>query len=220
MSSRSTTPDRSSFGARMWARVSPHMTLWLVVIWVILRAEYTLVSLVVGVVLAVVVQMVFPMPRLGLATRIRPLWLVVLAARFVADMAVAAVQVSWLVLRRRPPSSRVVVVPLRSQSAVYLTVATALTSLVPGTVVMDAHLEPATMHLHVLDLPTSGGVDAVARAQLKLEERIMWALAPRDELRARGIERPGRYSPMARGDEPLPRELAPGDYPVTETEEP
>ncbi|MBD3689272.1 Na+/H+ antiporter subunit E [Nanchangia anserum] len=191
-------PATTSRWRLLTSHVSVRMTVWLVVVWVVLRAEYTLVSLLIGIILALVAQVAFPMPHLGIITRVRPLWLLVLFGHFVVDMVVAAVQVSWLVLRPAPVASRAVIIPLRSQSALFLTIGTALTSLVPGTVVMDAHLRPATIHLHVLDLPMAGGVAGVHRSQLKLEERIMWALASRKELHARGISRPGRYSPMAR----------------------
>lgn len=182
---------------RARARISVRMSVWLVVVWVILRGDLTLVGFLVGLCLALAVQLLLPMPHLGIIQRVRPLWVAVLLGRFVVDMVVAALQVSWLVLRRRPPTSRIVTVELRSQSALFLTIGSGLTSLVPGTVVVDAHLRPATLHLHVLDIDLAGGPDGVRRTQLRLEERIMRAFASRKELTARGIAPVERHTDTA-----------------------
>lgn len=201
---------------RIRRRVSFHMSVWLVGVWVVLRADYTLVSVLVGVVFATALQLVFPMPRLGLITRVRPVWLGVLAAVFLVDLTKAALEVSRIIVRPQRPRPHVVTVTLRSQSPLYLTISSALTSLVPGTVVMDAHLRPATLHLHVLDIDDAAGANAIALAQIRLEERIMWAIAPGEELEKRGIPGRGRYSALARGE--APEELASmyRDYPVRE----
>lgn len=188
-------------GATWWqrtrSRVTWRMTAWLVVLWVILRADLTLVTVLIGALLALALQLLFPMPHLGVLGRVRPLWVLVLLGHFLGELVWAAVQVSWLILRRRPPDSRVMIVPLRSQSPLFLTIGAALTSLVPGTSVIDAHLRPATVHLHVLDLPSAGGVEGVHLAQLRLEDRILWAFGTPKELQARAIPRRGRYSPCA-----------------------
>src|SRR3546814_11338921 len=85
--------------------------------------DFCLGNAVVGFLVALVVCMVFPLPRLGMRLRIRPISLLWLVVRFVADVVVSSVQVSIATLRpTRHLRNAVIEVNLRTPSAFVLTV--------------------------------------------------------------------------------------------------
>ena len=74
------------------------MVLWLTLVWWLLWGTWSLLSLVGGVLVAVVASLVFPLPPLRMRVRIRPVGVVVLVARFLLDVVVASAQVARTVL--------------------------------------------------------------------------------------------------------------------------
>jgi multicomponent Na+:H+ antiporter subunit E len=81
----------------------------------------------------------------------------------------------------------VIGVRLRSHSDLYLTVTAELASLVPGSLVIEAHRLTGMLYLHVLDAEAAGGVEAHRAAVLELEERVLRALASDAELERAGL---------------------------------
>lgn len=187
---------------RKGARASSGLIFWLTLVWVLLWGDITLANVVAGAVVAVVVTAVSPLPRTPFDGRFRPWGLVLLAARFVADVLVASWQITWMTVRRRQPRGAVIRVRLRSHSDTYLTATAGMTSLVPGSIVVEAHKLTGTLYIHVFDIDLAGGLDAAHKTVLAQEERILRAFASREQLQDAGFvpgssTRAGRLS--ARG---------------------
>lgn len=180
---------------RRLPRASWGMLAWLTVVWVLLWGDLTLANVVIGLLVALVVTTVAPLPRTPFDGRFRPWGLVRLLARFAADVVVASWQVTRIVLSGRRPQGAVIRVRLRSHSDVYLTLVAAMTALVPGSVVVEAHRFTSTLYVHLFDVRMQGGLEEAHRRVLEQEERILRALASDAELRAAGC-RPGS-SPRA-----------------------
>ncbi|MBC7292149.1 MAG: Na+/H+ antiporter subunit E [Actinotalea sp.] len=139
---------------------------------------------------AIAVVAVLPMPRIEFHGRVHLGPLLTLVARFVVDLLVASGQVAVQALDpRRRPRSAVLAVPLRSQSDLYLTLTAVVTSLVPGSVIVEAHRAAGTLYVHVLDIGMTGGVEGAREHVLELEARILRALASDEELAAAGLQR-------------------------------
>ena len=168
-------------------RTSPGLTLWLVVLWMMLFADLSWLTVLSGFLVALAVQWAFPLPRTGSSWHIRWGSLVVLLVRFVVDVIRAGVQVSWLVLSGRPTHSAILRVHLRSSDPVHLTAISAMTSLVPGTIVVRVDRLTATLYLHVLDIDAQGGPDAVREAVLDQEKRILYAIGSSVALHSWGL---------------------------------
>ena len=64
-----------------------------------------------------------------------------------------------------------------------------LSSLVPGSLVVEAHRLTGKLYLHVLDVRQSGGIEAARQSVLDQEERVLRAFASDDELEAAGLGR-------------------------------
>lgn len=159
------------------------------VLWVLLWGDLSFANVLSGAVLGALVAVALPLPPVGTATTVRLGPLARLAGRFVADLVVASFQVAWQAVVPGPtPHGGLVTVPLRSTSELFVATTAGLSSMVPGTVVVDLDRERGTLRLHVLDLDGSGGPDAVRQATRDLEKRLLLAFAPGDELLRLALE--------------------------------
>jgi len=169
---------------------------WLTLVWVLLWGDLSVGNVLSGLAIAWVVSVVMPLPPIAAKGRVRPLALARLIGRFAVDVLVASVQVGIQAFRPRPPLSAVIRVRLRSSSDLYLTLTAELCSLVPGSVVVEAHRLTGTLYLHVLDVGGTGGIEAARRRALDQEERVLRALASDAELAAAGLTTPGSPAPV------------------------
>jgi multicomponent Na+:H+ antiporter subunit E len=167
--------------------------LWLVVVWVLLWGDFSVGNVLAGAVIAVAVTGLLRMTPIQFHGTVRPVALLVLVGRFAWDLVHASVEVSWVALRpRHTPRGAVIGVQLRNHSDLYLTMTAELCSLVPGSLVVEAHRLTGMLYLHVLDVEQSGGVERARRTVLEQEERVLRAFASDSELREAGLEPRGR----------------------------
>lgn len=151
----------------------------LTIVWVMLMGEVTIGNIVAGVLVALVVQVVFPLPSLVVGVRLRPWAFVVLAARFLWDMTVASVQVAWFAIRPGPTVGGVVVdLRLRSDNDLFQTITAEMVALVPGTVVIDLDGQRRLLTLHVLDISTRQEAEEIRHRVLAQEARVLRAFDP------------------------------------------
>ncbi|KGM08544.1 sodium:proton antiporter, partial [Cellulomonas bogoriensis 69B4 = DSM 16987] len=140
--------------------------------------------------LAVVVTRLMPLPQVQFGGRVHVLPTAYLAYRFVIDLVVASAQVTYLAFRPgRAPRAAVIGVHLRSHSDLYLTLTAELCSLVPGSIVVEAHRVSSVLYIHVLDVDLAGGVEGARTNILDTEARVLRAFASDEELAAAGLTR-------------------------------
>lgn len=156
--------------------------LMLTTVWVLLMGEVTVGNVVAGLLVAFVVQLVFPLPSVTVGVSFRPIGFLVLALRFLWDMATASVQVAWLTVRPGPPVSGVVVdLRLRSDNDLFQTITAEMVALVPGTVVIDLDSERRVLTLHVIDVATRREAEVIRHRVLAQEARVLRAFDPDSE---------------------------------------
>ncbi|HLU31707.1 MAG TPA: Na+/H+ antiporter subunit E [Acidimicrobiia bacterium] len=169
-------------------RISIPTVLWIAVVWVFLWEDVSPGNILSGVLVGVAVQGLLPLPPVAFHGKVRPRWLLYLVVRFVYDLFAASFQVARLALDpRHLPHTAVVGVELRTEFDLYLFLTSEITTLVPGSVVVEALRRNGMIYVHVLDLDGIGGVEAVRRNVLATEERVLKALASDAELEAAGI---------------------------------
>lgn len=181
---------RRTLGARVVTGVTHQWRtlLALTAIWVLLWGDLSWANVVAGFVIAVTLVAVLRLPVVSTHGTVRPWPLLVLAWRFAADLVVASFQVALQALRVGwEPRGAVVGVRLRNPSDAYLTITAELSSLVPGSVVVEAHRLTGMLYLHVLDLESAGGAEQVRRHTLDLEARVLRAFASTEELVTAGL---------------------------------
>lgn len=166
-------------------RVSPLQALqlpaisWLTVIWVAMWGHVSVLTVVGGLLVAIVVCLVFPLPPVTMNLSVRPLRLSWLVVHFLWDVVVASAQVAAVTLDlRRQPHNAVIEVDLRSHSDFVLTVVAEMVSLVPGSLVVEARRSTHTLFLHVLDARDMAGVEKMRREVFALEDRVVRAFGP------------------------------------------
>lgn len=158
--------------------VQPWPIAWLTLLWCTLWGSFAPQIMVGGVLVALLVCIVFPLPPLAADVRVRPLRLVVLVAVFLGEVIRASVQVTGVVLRRRGVRNAVVGVDLVSSSDFVLTGVAAMLSLVPGSVVVEVRRSTHTLFLHVLDVQDEAGAEAFRAQALEVEQRFLKAFVP------------------------------------------
>ena len=164
--------------------------LWLTLVWVLLWGDWSAGTLLAGLAVAVVVVIGLPMPTAAGSGRIHPVSFAYLVGRFATDLVLASVQVAVLALQReRVTHGAVIGVRLRSQSDVYLTLTAALCSLVPGSIIVEAHRLTGVLYVHILDVNQAGGVEKARQHVLATEARVLRAFASDTELAVAGLTR-------------------------------
>ena len=158
------------------------VVIWLTVVWVALWGSLSVFNVVGGVLVAVVVCVVFPLPPLRMSVRVRPLRLAWLVLHFLADVVAASAEVSWKTMQfHRQPRNAVIEVDLKTHSDFVLTVVAEMVSLVPGSLVVEARRSTHTLFLHVLDVGDVAGVDKFRAQVFALERRVVLAFGAETE---------------------------------------
>ncbi|GIG41443.1 Na+/H+ antiporter subunit E [Cellulomonas phragmiteti] len=171
---------------------------WLTIVWVLLWGDITWGNLVTGVLLGVLVTAGLRMTPVDFRGRVHPVALLVLLGRFALDLVRASFEVSAVALRPRyTPRGAVICVQLRSHSDLYLTMTAELVSLVPGSIIVEAHRLTGRLYVHVLDVETSGGVEQARQNVLDQEARLLRAIGSDEELADAGLHRGRRAREVA-----------------------
>lgn len=158
-------------------RVGILFTVWLVFVWFAVFGEFSWVSLVGALLVALAAQWFFPLPHQKGIWHFRlfpTIWLVI---RFIWDMVRAGVHVAQLVITGKKHDDAIIECPIRTNNHVDISVLVAMVSLVPGTIVLEIDLPNKVLYLHCLDTEFQGGTEGIKRMVLSQEARILRAVA-------------------------------------------
>lgn len=170
--------------------VSPWRAVWrqlpllvaLVVLWLLLWDHIDLVTIVTGVLLAVLVTRVLYLPPVLLSGRFNPWRGLLLGLRMMFDVVVASLQVAFLAISPWwKPMNSIIAVQLLTRSDLVTTLTAEAISVVPGTVVVDIDRERGLLYLHALGTRTEAEIARVRRQVLGTEERIVLAIGTHDQ---------------------------------------
>lgn len=172
-----------------------HVLLVLTLVWVLLWGEVNAFNILSGALIAFVVLAVFPLPQIAESIQIRPIALTRLLVRFAYDVVVASIQVAAQALWfGHHPMNAVIEVRLRSHSDLFTTLTAELTSLVPGSLLIE--VDPVgnlgvgnaedrnVLFVHVFDVHDLDDVEVARNAVLDQERRVVEALATDADLEA------------------------------------
>ncbi|WP_395245400.1 Na+/H+ antiporter subunit E [Agromyces sp. MMS24-K17] len=181
--------------------ISPWRAVWrqlpllvaLVALWLLLWDHIDLITIVTGVILAVLVTRVLYLPPVLLSGRFNPWRGLLLGLRMMADVVVASLQVAFFAVNPRwQPVNSIIAVQLLTRSDLVTTLTAEAISVVPGTVVVDIDRERGLLYLHALGTRTNADIDRVRHQVLGTEERIVLAIgthAQAESIRAARRER-------------------------------
>ncbi|GAA0958834.1 Na+/H+ antiporter subunit E [Frigoribacterium faeni] len=175
-------PTRGEVG-RSFARQIP-LLVGLVVLWMCLWNQFTVLAFVTGVAVAVLVTRVFFLPPVELSGRFNVWFALVFLGHFLVDLVRASVQVAWQAVRPRGvDSNAIVAVQLHTRSDFIMTLVAEAISLVPGSLVVEADRERSILYLHALAVDDAAGVESVRSGVLVVEKRLAKVLGSGDDLR-------------------------------------
>ena len=168
--------------------------LWLVVLWMLLWGQFTALSAVTGVVVALFVTRVFRLPTIELSGRINLWWAALLVVQFLAAVVHGSLSVAVQVLNpRRSPGAAIIAVPLRYADDLVMTHVAVTSSLIPGSLVVEAERDTRTLYLHVIGVRSLEDVEHQRAGVLRWERRIVRALgSPAQAAQLRADERAER----------------------------
>jgi len=168
------------------------MLVLLTVVWILLSGSASLLTILSGLLLALLITWAFPMPGVDWGGRLRPLGMITFAVTLLAQLAVASVRLALVAFSRHPrPRSGVVAIRLASDSDIYQVGTASLLSVVPGSVVVDARRKTRTLYLHIFDTAEED-IPAVKEHGLDAEQLVMGALASKKEITAARERRAAR----------------------------
>ncbi|SEQ06496.1 Na+/H+ antiporter subunit E [Microlunatus flavus] len=156
----------------------------LTVTWVLLWERISLFIVLTGVLLALLVFLVFPLPAIERTGRVHPVALARLVGRLGVDLVVSSVRVVRLALTRREPRSAIIRVRLRSRSDLVLTMTSELVSLVPGSIVLEVRRAESTLYIHALDAVEPDELRRAEQDVLDSEARVLRAFGTAEDIAA------------------------------------
>jgi len=178
---------RSSSRRRLRFRLQWRAVLLLALIWVVLWGNYSLVDLLVGIVLAWVVTVTFPLPPIRYHGRPHPWGLLVLAVTVLRDLAVASWRLTMSSFARTIDFHPAVIrVRLRAAQDLYQVETAELISFVPGSIVIDARRSTRTLYLHLVDVTGPDDVEHARTHALTVERRLLEAIGSKADIAALG----------------------------------
>jgi multicomponent Na+:H+ antiporter subunit E len=151
---------------------------WLSAVWVGLWGSLTVANVLGGVVVAVVLLVLLPLPAVASRNVVRPLGVLRFVAYFAVDLVRASVQVLVLVLRPRGELRQAVVaIQAVGTSDQLLTLLANAISLTPGTLTLEVDRPRRVLYVHLLQLDADrDAVERVRRDILRLERLAIEAI--------------------------------------------
>jgi multicomponent Na+:H+ antiporter subunit E len=159
---------------RIWTLV------WLTLVWLLLWGTVSVANVLSGLLVALVITLLLPLPSVPVQGRLHPLSLLWLALHVGWWLAQSSIQVAWLAIRPgRPPLSAVLRGHLALKSDLVLALAVNIMNLTPGTIVLEIDQARRLVYVHVLNVGSERSVEQFYR-QVDQLERLMIAAFERD----------------------------------------
>ena len=172
-----------SGGRRITARSQVVLLLGLVILWCLVWGQFTPLSVVTGVLLAVVISLVFYLPAIDLSGRINIWYVVVFFVRLILDICRASLEVAWLVIDPRyKPSSAILAIPLDTRSDLIMMFTAEAISLVPGSIVVDIDRQESVLYVHVINVRTDDDLEDFRASVFATEKRLVMAIGSKDDV--------------------------------------
>ncbi|MGW9113155.1 Na+/H+ antiporter subunit E [Microbacterium sp. NPDC055683] len=165
---------------RVWVQLP--FFVWLVVLWMLLWGQFTVLAAVTGIVMAVFVTSVFRLPAAELSGRVNLWYGLVFVAIFLVELVRGALTVAWQTVSPGVPGTAIIRVPLRVDDDLVMTHTAVAASLIPGSLVVEADRENRVLYLHVIGVRDTADVDRQRRSVQRWEKRAVRAVGSRAAL--------------------------------------
>jgi multicomponent Na+:H+ antiporter subunit E len=172
--------------AAPWRHRLPPL-LWLVLVWNLLWGTWSWANLLSGLLIALLVTRLLPLPPEAGGLRFRPWPALVYAAHFLVDLVVSCAQVVALAFRPARPRGAIIAVQARTDNDLLLTMLAETLCLVPGSIVLELDRDRRVLGLHLLEARDAAAIEAQKQRVLAEEERIVRAFGGPEDLARLGL---------------------------------
>ncbi|MFL0274346.1 Na+/H+ antiporter subunit E [Mycobacterium sp. SMC-19] len=153
----------------------------LATVWVLLWGRFTIPNIATGIVVAIVILVLLPMPPVPVQGRVHLVPLMKLLGLFTWYLMESSIQLMWLAIRPGPPPrTGVLRVPLTIKSDLVLVLAANITTLIPGSMVLEIDQVRRILYCHVIDVGSAPAVERFFQ-QVAQVERLLIAAFERDD---------------------------------------
>lgn len=158
---------------------------WLILLWMLLWGQFTVLAALTGLAVAVFVTRVFRLPPVELSGRINLWWGIIFFVEFLGWLVRGSLTVAWQVLDpRRLPGTAIIAVPLVTDDDLIMTHVGVTASLIPGSLIIDLDRDRRVLYLHIIGVRDLDDVEKQRRSVQHWEERIVRAVGSKAQLEA------------------------------------
>lgn len=167
-------PALRSLALRAWTLC------WLILVWMLLWGDVSAANALSGLVVALVITVLLPLPQVPIEGRLHPISLLRLAAVVAYYLVLSSVQVAWLAIKPGPPPMTAVLrAHLAIKSDLVLALAVNVINLIPGSIVLEIDQTRRMIYVHVIDVGSERSVNRFYH-QIAQVERLMVASFERE----------------------------------------
>ncbi len=157
----------------------------LIFVWAALWQDFSPANLIFGVIVALIIVTLFPLPPVVLSGRVNVWYCFELFIWFIGQVFVASFQVARLaIFRGKKTRSGVIAVELRTDSDLIVTAVGHVLTLIPGSFVIDVDRRSSTLYLHYINIESKSDMERAREAVRDIERRVIMAMGSHDEVEA------------------------------------
>jgi multicomponent Na+:H+ antiporter subunit E len=155
---------------RIWVLI------WLVLVWILLWGDFSAANVVSGLLIALVITVLLPLPPVPVEGRVHPLSLLRLIVLVAWYLVWSSAQVAWLAIKPGPPPRTAVLrAHLGLKSDLVLALAVNVINLIPGTIVLEIDQVRRMIYVHVIDVSSERSVAQFHRQVAQVEKLLIAA---------------------------------------------
>lgn len=159
------------------------LLVWLTLVWGALWRDFTFANLLFGLIISVVLVRAFRLPAVRLSGRFHLGKGIAFLAWFAWHVFLGSFQVLWVAVTKGPKVTNAVVrVPLRTRDDLILTGVAHVTSLIPGSLVVEVDRRHSVLFLHVLDVNTEEEAEKFRRTVLHTEAMMTRVMGSKQDV--------------------------------------
>ncbi|MDQ2638880.1 MAG: Na+/H+ antiporter subunit E [Actinomycetota bacterium] len=152
----------------------------LILVWMLLWGSISVANFIGGLVVALVITLLMPLPVVPVEGKVHPLSLLRLVVQMTYWLVRSSIQVAWLAVKPGPqPVSAVLRAQFALKSDLVLAMAVNLINLTPGTIALEVDQARRVVYVHVLNAHTDRAIHEF-HAQMATLERLLKAALERD----------------------------------------
>lgn len=154
---------------------------WLVLVWILLWGTFSAANILSGLLIALVITLLLPLPAVPIEGRVHPLSLLRLLITVGYYLVLSSVQVAFLAVKPGPPPlSAVLRAHLAVKSDLVLALAVNIFNLIPGSIVLEIDQRRRMLYMHVIGVGNPRSVDRFYR-QVSQVERLLVSTFEREK---------------------------------------